>query len=353
MNKSVIENQKDIAIPLVYSEIPVCFFRGTLGVRKSSVETIHLHKYVSGVHYNAFDELNNLRSITVDEKNTMFQSDDGVLYVKGHILLKKYPQNKEDPSFVLPPETQYLEANAFAYCKNIESIKLNGNIDVLPTAVFSHCPNLKEVIIPTSVKEIHKNIIYGDDNLNLFVAGRIEQIFDSSFVGSKATIYCSNSLEVKNMLAHRGWRATPVTVDVRKWDGKGIKIMKGIERTDSSVQDISNTSCSVRKGLEVFRDSVMLLPPFVKIESEPPVYIGKFENNVYYKTTNMQQPFICSISEAYNTILRASRDKVPFQYRKSDFVELRNNYRNLLAENKKRTQDPKRSKKTYTEMEKE
>lgn len=96
-----------------------------------------------------FQEANTLTEIIVPESNTVYCSQDGVLYTKDMTTLIKYPAAKEVDSFTLPGEVKQLYYEAFYGNKNLTTI--NGLTQITSfrnndsDGVFSKCEKLEEI----------------------------------------------------------------------------------------------------------------------------------------------------------------------------------------------------------------
>ncbi len=96
-----------------------------------------------------FQEANTLTEIIVPESNTIYSSQDGVLYTKDMTGLIKYPAAKEGDSFTLPETVYQLYYEAFDNNKNLKTIngltQITGFINNDSDAVFSNCAKLEEI----------------------------------------------------------------------------------------------------------------------------------------------------------------------------------------------------------------
>ena len=100
-------NDKDVTVPETINGYPVtsidcwCFFHG------KNIESIYIPSsvttlYLSGEEGKIFSGNTSLKSIVVDENNTNFSSEDGVLYNKNKTKILAYPINKPDTNITIP-----------------------------------------------------------------------------------------------------------------------------------------------------------------------------------------------------------------------------------------------------------
>ena len=104
---------------------------------------------ISSLPSQFFEGANTLTEIIVPESNTVYCSQDGVLYTKDMTGLIKYPAAKEGDSFTLPGEVKQLYYEAFYGNKNLTTIngltQITGFINNNSDGVFSKCEKLEEI----------------------------------------------------------------------------------------------------------------------------------------------------------------------------------------------------------------
>jgi hypothetical protein len=75
---------------------------------------------------NPFLGCKNLKTITVDEGNEYFETEDNVLYNAGKTLLLACPPGKAEDSFTSPGTVEGVASNAFGTCTGLSEINLSG-----------------------------------------------------------------------------------------------------------------------------------------------------------------------------------------------------------------------------------
>lgn len=118
----------------------------------SGVSSITLPATLSSIYSlpsQFFQGADTLTEIIVPESNTVYCSQNGVLYTKEMTGLIKYPAAKEGDSFTLPGEVRQLYYQAFYGNKNLTTIngltQITGFINNNSDAVFSKCEKLEEI----------------------------------------------------------------------------------------------------------------------------------------------------------------------------------------------------------------
>ncbi|MBR4868647.1 MAG: leucine-rich repeat protein, partial [Clostridia bacterium] len=193
---------------------------------------IHIPAKVTTIGQNAFNITLELESFSVDPQNTVFCSNDDVLYSKDMSVLYAYPALKQGASFTVPQSVSVIEEAAFRYnaflqevllpydlqtvkdyafseMERIQSVIFQGEcaefgarvfydcdtlekavlpqIDKIPGATFRNCKNLKEFQLPGNVTAIENEAFWGCENLPAF-----DMPTDLTIVGSEAFYRCAN-----------------------------------------------------------------------------------------------------------------------------------------------------------------
>lgn len=102
----------------------------------------------------AFDRADRLSCIEVCADNPTFKSIDGVLYNKDATKLIKYPSGKESECFLSPSSVKSIFPFAFYNSRQLKSIVIHSDIELIPDYCFSGCSELKSAELPCSVRSI-------------------------------------------------------------------------------------------------------------------------------------------------------------------------------------------------------
>lgn len=108
---------------------------------------------VKEIKVSAFECLS-LKSITVSPNNTKFSSEEGVLFDKDKTTLIKYPIGKEEKSYTVPNSVTKIEDSAFSECSSLESITIPDSVTEIGIMAFFGCSRVKSITIPGSIKKI-------------------------------------------------------------------------------------------------------------------------------------------------------------------------------------------------------
>lgn len=125
---------------------------GSLVFDGSSITEIDLPATVTSVAEQAFAGAKGLTSITVDEGNTLYLSENGVLYRNtgsyNYVTLVAYPEGKTDTVFDWSDSSlRVIRIGAYAFANNpyLESITLPVHVRVIGAAAFYGCTALSRI----------------------------------------------------------------------------------------------------------------------------------------------------------------------------------------------------------------
>ena len=116
------------------------------------LKTIKIGKNVKKIDWNMYRCLS-LENIFVDKDNPVFHDIDGVLFHKNELIA--FPQGRTG-TYRIPNGTRKIGNHAFKSCHLSEIIFPNTLIEIGANA-FYECKNIKEFILPMSIKRVHFN----------------------------------------------------------------------------------------------------------------------------------------------------------------------------------------------------
>lgn len=155
--------------------------------------SITLPASLTSMGKNVFNNCPGLKNISVVQGNTVYASENGVLYSADKATVVKYPEGKKDVDFTVPVSVKTIGDYAFANNRSIQSVKLPEGVKVLGNYAFSkstgltsldlgnslesigdlafwNCSRLETLTIPTSLRSIGRNAFYGCSDLKFVVA---------------------------------------------------------------------------------------------------------------------------------------------------------------------------------------
>ena len=115
--------------------------------------SITISDKVTSISEYAFDGSDGLTEIYVDEDNSSYSDIDGILYNKDATVLIRCPEGKEG-SLAIPDGVTSLRTYAFSSCEKMTDIKIPAGISEIDEGNFIGCTGLISIKIPASVTTI-------------------------------------------------------------------------------------------------------------------------------------------------------------------------------------------------------
>ena len=134
-NSGTIENQEAME-----------FFENLFEGSRDLLVSVTIGSDVTEITDKAFRNCISLASINVDEKNTNYQSIDGVLFSKDGTKLLRYPPKKEITNYIIPNSVTDIGKHAFRNCEGLISVTIGENVTSIGMAAFKGCKKLSSVI---------------------------------------------------------------------------------------------------------------------------------------------------------------------------------------------------------------
>lgn len=302
-------NLSGIILPESVEKIDSFAFAGC-----KSISSLRIPSLVKEIDGSCFADCN-ISSYVVDENNPYYSAVDGVIFSKDRSTLVAFPSAYSNKHYVVPLGTKVIgfaafmdshiesvempdglmriEADAFQgsdicrldmpdsivsvgelvfrFCMNLEKIRLSNELSSLPRQLFSGCPKLRDLNVPSSVKTIYYSAIAWCDGLeNLYLHDGLEEIVDEGPMlgvkGKLKTVYFPATIKkvpggVFNYSSLiKEFKLDTVNPFFKVIDGvlfsKDGKILY-------SVPDYNRTSYQVPEGTEVIAERVFAFLPMM------------------------------------------------------------------------------------------
>lgn len=181
---------KSIVVPDQVTTIGSLAFAGC-----TSLESVSLGESVAQVQGSLFHECGKLSTLTVaPHGNASMRSEDNVLYSKDMSLLIRYAAGKSDTKFYVPGSVKTIGANA-----------------------ITHCSNLAELQIPSSVTKMDDYAVYYNSALSkLFFEGNAPKVSvvtsHTGIIGGNPQVYVYTVYN--GAIRHNGKTGTDANKDI-------------------------------------------------------------------------------------------------------------------------------------------
>ena len=154
---------------------------------------VSIPKSVTSVYYNSFYECKKLQAINVNDDNTAYTSENGVLMNKNKTTIVAYPSGKKDSSYTIGKNINKIEDNFD--CENLQAFNVeeeNANYSAEDGVLFNKDKTRIErypvgktdaYIINSSVTDIGDKAFEGCNNVHITVTAG-SRLNASSFLSS-------------------------------------------------------------------------------------------------------------------------------------------------------------------------
>ena len=159
--------------------------------RSTRAREIFIPKSIEYIPHS-FLEGDLLESITVDEENATYSSENGVLYNKDKTALVRYPAGKSEQSFDIPSTVTQIQPRAFQNSQ-IEFINISKRIQSIGERAFLSCRFLKDVEFEEGSRLSAINSSVFENN---FCLEKITIPSSIKEIGNQAFSYCQRLTQV-------------------------------------------------------------------------------------------------------------------------------------------------------------
>lgn len=172
----------------------------------SALQTVTVPAQVTKIDSFVFEGCTALSEILVEEGNTSFTSDAGVLYENGTGMLVRYPAARPGTEYTIPGDCTIIAPWAFTDCSSLvrlhmtsvtaigadaffcasslQEVTLSEGITELIGPSFAYCTSLQKVELPSTLESIGDKCFYGCVNLtSITLPDGLEKIGEMSFYG--------------------------------------------------------------------------------------------------------------------------------------------------------------------------
>ena len=117
----------------------------------TKLSVISIPSSVTAIGTSAFDPCKSLAKITVNENNTTYKAEDGVLFTKDGKKLVRYPIAKSATSYTVPSGVTTICNSAFYWTRNLASLTLPSTLTTIEAYGIDSCPKIVILTLPNSV----------------------------------------------------------------------------------------------------------------------------------------------------------------------------------------------------------
>lgn len=133
----------------------------------------------------AFTACNSLSAITVDARNSVYSSRDGVLFDRSHTQLIQYPGGAAG-AYTVPDGVITIEPRAFLYTLGLTSVTVPGSVLAIGDNAFMDCEWMTNATLSSSLTSIGQWAFASCWGLNsVTIPGTVTNLGDGAFEGCR------------------------------------------------------------------------------------------------------------------------------------------------------------------------
>lgn len=156
------------------------------------------------VNGSVLGKLPNLKEIKVNEDNSKYMVEDGILFSKDGRKIYLYPVGKTGDTYVFDSNIKEIGDYAFSSCSSFKTINIPDTVEVVGSFAFQDCSNLKYATV--NAKKLNRLTFFCSSNLeSVTIGSNVSSWGDNIFQGcnklSDLTIL-SSTLDVNNDHLH-------------------------------------------------------------------------------------------------------------------------------------------------------
>lgn len=150
------------------------------------LSVLDISSSINSIGDGAFTLCNALQSISVEDGNTSFFSEEGILYAKNPIAIYYVPRGIQG-DIVLNESITKIPSSAFQYCSKITTIQLPDNVVSIGDGAFNSCTGLKEIFFNNKIESIGVQAFSKCSAMEIITIPECVKI-----IGASAFVDCSN-----------------------------------------------------------------------------------------------------------------------------------------------------------------
>ena len=180
---------------------------GNFAFHDAGLEEVRLSSNIEEIGKHAFCN-NPIKHYIVEKENKSFFANDGVLYqrvsarwgnedeIESYEIVK-YPEQKQEKSYVVDDKTIWIGSCAFKHSQNLEEITLCDEINSIGQNAFASCKSLKKIVLPINLDYVNKSAFYDCISLEEINLTSIRKIYSEAFSGclklKSIHLYCNDA----------------------------------------------------------------------------------------------------------------------------------------------------------------
>ncbi|MBO4602218.1 MAG: leucine-rich repeat domain-containing protein [Salinivirgaceae bacterium] len=140
---------------LIFAEGSQLTFIGNLAFYGcSGLTSVTIPNTVTNIGSEPFYDCSGLTVVNVESGNTVYTSENGVLFNKAKTNLICYPAGKTETTYIIPNTVTSISTSAFYNCSSLTSVTIPDSVTSIGDFAFFGCSGLLSVTISKNVEKI-------------------------------------------------------------------------------------------------------------------------------------------------------------------------------------------------------
>lgn len=120
--------------------------------------------YESGV----FALCESIKEFSVDPNNSILTAKDGILFDKNMTYLIQYPLCSDNTEYIIPDGVTTIGYQSFSHCNNLKSLIIPSSVDLIQEYAFNYSPCLEKITFLGNAPEIYATGIFTDNKMTVY-----------------------------------------------------------------------------------------------------------------------------------------------------------------------------------------
>ena len=112
---------------------------------------VNISKSVTNMEAPVFYYCEALRRINVDAANTVYSSENGVLFNKNKTTLLQYPIGRQETTYTVPSSVTTIANLSFSTCTTLKELTLSKNVSSIEFCAFENCTAITKMTVLATV----------------------------------------------------------------------------------------------------------------------------------------------------------------------------------------------------------
>ena len=226
-----------------------------------ALTTVNIPARLTYMGEYVFDGCTSLTQINVDEANTAYCSENGVLFNKEKTTLLCYPAGKPETDYTIPSSVTVIGKNAFSDCAALTTLTIPAGVTTIESYAFYFCTALAEMTVLATVPPTvaDADVFYNvNTDIPVYVPAASLAAYQNAEVWKEFNLQAISGSAVTNpsmpesISLQGGMLHNPQQLHLTLYDMQGRQVYSGTAATVSQPAGVYVVRCNGASGKIVF-----------------------------------------------------------------------------------------------------